>query len=345
MPFVDISPWILSLLLAPFGLILGSFGNVLIHRLPQEDPAERNLNKASHCPSCKMRISRWHNLPIFAWLWLRGRCAACGWRIPVRYPVVELLTGLLLTTSPWIFPFGSLIWLKGIICGYALIMLFFTDLTTMILPDVIQFPLMALGVSFTLPQIFYPEALMKVWTSSGDILQVLAFHNGLQPAAAYHHFEPTVTWQQSLAGLIMGYGGPWAFERIYVFVRNAIVANIGGRSIEAGMGMGDFKMLAWLGAFWGCGPMLQILGIGAALGLFLGVPLSIASRAIKLPRVCRTLNAWKKPMQGVYCWWFRAGILNQMLPFGCFLALATLVVVFFGRTLWLGYLGHLVWAG
>jgi len=111
MPFVDLPPWMISLLLAPFGLVVGSFGNVLIHRLPQEDPAERNVvTKASHCPGCKAKIKPWHNVPLFGWLWLRGKCAACGWRIPLRYPLVELLTGLLFASSPWLFPFGSLIW-------------------------------------------------------------------------------------------------------------------------------------------------------------------------------------------------------------------------------------------
>ena len=65
MPLLDLPPWLLSLLLAPFGLILGSFGNVLIHRLPQEEPAERDVVlRASHCPSCKTQIKPWHNVPL-----------------------------------------------------------------------------------------------------------------------------------------------------------------------------------------------------------------------------------------------------------------------------------------
>ena len=94
MPTFDYPTWIISLFLAPFGLVLGSFANVLIHRLPQEDPAERNVvTVPSHCPGCKARIRPWHNVPLVSWLWLRGRCAQCGWRIPVRYPLVELLGG------------------------------------------------------------------------------------------------------------------------------------------------------------------------------------------------------------------------------------------------------------
>ena len=94
MPTFDFPTWFLSAMLAPFGLVLGSFANVLIHRLPQEAEAERDVvRRPSHCPSCKARIRPWHNIPLAGWLWLRGRCASCGWRIPVRYPLVELLGG------------------------------------------------------------------------------------------------------------------------------------------------------------------------------------------------------------------------------------------------------------
>lgn len=303
MPFLDLPPWMLSLLLAPFGLVVGSFGNVLIHRLPQEAPADRNVvSKASHCPACKAPIKPWHNLPLLGWLWLRGKCAACGWRIPVRYPLVELLTGLLFAASPWLFPMGTLIWFKGLVCGFALIVLFFTDFTEMILPDAIQFPLMALGVLLALPQLAWPEALVKSWTGAGELLQALAFHNGLQPAAAFRGFEAAVTWQQSLAGLAIGYGAPALLNLTYKAIRKT-----------DGLGMGDFKMLAWLGAFWGWGPMLGILFLGAGLGSAVGVPLMLLRRS------------------GA----------KTMLPFGCFLALATPVVVFYGRPLWLGYLGLL----
>jgi prepilin signal peptidase PulO-like enzyme (type II secretory pathway) len=301
MPFLDLPPWILSLFLAPFGLLLGSFANVLIHRLPQEAPEDRDVvTKASHCPSCKAKIKPWHNVPLFGWLWLRGRCAACGWRIPVRYPLVELLGGLILGGAHWLFPFGTLIWAKAVLCAYALLVLFFTDLTEMILPDVLQFPLMALGVLFALPQLLWPETLLKAWGRGDTLIQALAFHNGLQPAPAYHGFEPTVTWQQSLLGLVIGYGAPALLNLVYKAIRKT-----------DGLGMGDFKMLAWLGAFWGWAPMLGILFLGAGLGAAVGLPLMLARR----------------------------GGGQTMLPFGCFLALATPVVVFFGRALWLGYLG------
>ena len=303
MPLLDLPPWILTVLLAPFGLVLGSFCNVLIHRLPQEDPAERDvITRASHCPSCKARIKPWHNVPVFGWLWLRGKCAACGWRIPFRYPLVELLGGLILGGAHWLFPFGTLIWLKGVICGFALLVLFFTDLTEMILPDVLQFPLMALGVLFALPQLLLTDRTVVILSGHGlsNLLAVSLWHNGLQPAPAWSTFGAALTWKGSLLGLVLGYGGPALIALLYKAIRKT-----------EGLGMGDFKMLAWLGAFWGWGPMLGILFLGAALGAAVGIPLMLIRRTGS----------------------------QTMLPFGCFLALATPLVVFFGRAMWLGYLG------
>jgi len=303
MPTFDFPTWFLSVLLAPFGLVLGSFANVLIHRLPQEEAADRDVVKRpSHCPSCKARIRPWHNIPLVSWLWLRGRCAACGWRIPVRYPLVELLAGVILAGSVWVFPFGTLIWAKGIVCGYALLVLFCTDLTAFILPDAVQFPLMALGVLLTLPQLFWPAHLTAIWAPGPSILQVDTFGNALQAAPCWSLMGQRVTWLDSLLGLGIGYGVPWALNAVYRLVRKT-----------DGIGMGDFKMLAWLGAFWGWAPMLGILFGGALLGSAVGLPLILLRKA-------------------------RA---QTMLPFGCAMALATPVVVFYGPALWLGYMGML----
>lgn len=308
----DLPPWFLSLLLFPFGLVVGSFGNVLIHRLPLEDPAERNVvTKPSHCPGCKAPIAWYQNLPLLSWLLLLGRCPKCGWRIPFRYFLVELLGGLIAAGSVWIFPFGTLVWAKGLLCGWVLLVLFFTDFTEYFLPDVIQFPMMALGLLCTLPQLLWPEVLVRIWGTGNGILVVDAWSNAVQTAPAWSLLGTPVTWQASLLGIVLGYGGPWLFERLYVLIRNAVVKAAGGQPIEAGMGMGDFKMLAWLGAFWGWAPMLGILFAGAALMLAFALPLMLLRRT------------------GA----------QTLLPFGCTLALATFPVVFYGPALWNWYLG------
>jgi prepilin signal peptidase PulO-like enzyme (type II secretory pathway) len=291
--------WLLSLILAPFGLILGSFANVLIHRLPLEEEADRNVvTKPSHCPSCQARIKPWHNIPVLAWVLLRGKCAACGWRIPVRYPLVELLVGLLFAGSVWAFPFGTLIWVKGLVCGFALVVLFFTDYTAFMLPDLLQFPLIALGVLFTLPQVFWPAHLTTIWTPGAVVVNTFA--NAVQPAPSWTFTHASVTWDSSLLGLAIGYGVPAGLNQVYRWIRKT-----------DGLGMGDFKMLAWLGAFWGWAPMLGILFGGALLGSAVGLPLMFT----------RKTGA------------------QTMLPFGCALALATPVVVFYGPALWTAYMG------
>lgn len=301
MPTFDFPTWFLSAILAPFGLVLGSFANVLIHRLPQEAEGDRDVVKRpSHCPSCKARIRPWHNIPLLSWLWLRGRCASCGWRIPVRYPLVELLGGALFAGSVWVFPFGTLIWVKGLVCGYGLLVLFFTDITEFILPDAVQFPLMALGVLFTIPQMIWPLHLTSIWAPGLTILRVDTFANALQAAPCWSLMGQKVTLQASLLGLAIGYGVPWALNLAYRLVRKT-----------DGIGMGDFKMLAWLGAFWGWAPMLGILFGGALLGSAVGLPLLLLRKAKA----------------------------QTMLPFGCGLALATPVVVFYGQALWMAYMG------
>ena len=305
---IDLPPWLLTCVIAPFGLVFGSFANVLIHRLSRERAEDRNVvTKPSHCPSCGQDIRWFHNLPLISWLWLGGKCAYCKWRIPVRYPIVELLAGLLFGLSPWLFPVGTLIWLKGLICGYVLIVLFFTDLTEYILPDSLQFPLMALGLLFTLPQMLWPDTTAVILSRDGWTYSASLFHNGLQTAPMWEQWREEVTIWNSLIGLAVGYGFPWAFNFAYVKIRNAIVARLSNKEpMESGMGMGDFKMLAWLGAFWGWGYMLGILFAAVII-------------------MCATVLPTH---------FMRRRESDTMYPLGCGLALATPIVVFWGPMLW-----------
>lgn len=298
---IDMPIWLLSVVLALFGLALGSFANVLIRRLPLEDAADRNITtKPSHCISCKTPIRLQHNIPIASWIYLKGRCAYCGCKISISYPLIELLVGLLMAGSVWIFPFGTLIWVKGIVCGYALIVLSVTDFNTFILPNTIQFPLMVAGVLFTLPQLIYPSQLTSILGSHENTLQVSTFANNLQPAPIWHTFGQPVTLSTSLLGLIVGYIVPMSINFIYHCIRKT-----------DGMGMGDFKMLAWLGAFWGCAPMIGIMFGGSLVGSIVGIFF-----------VLTTKNNWR----------------YTILPFGCALALATPVVIFYGPKIWLIYM-------
>ncbi len=310
---MDLPTWMHSLGLGCFGLLLGSFGNVLIHRLPQEAPEDRDVVlKGSHCPACRTPIKPWHNIPLLGWVWLWGRCAACGWRIPFRYPLVEGLSGLLFAASPWLFPLGSLIWLKALVAGYALLILFFTDLTAFILPDAIQLPLIAVGILATLPQLIWPGAVIDTHGPGELVFRTELWHNGLQPAPGWATFGPAVTWMNALLGAAAGYGVPWLMNAGYRALRKT-----------DGIGMGDFKMLAWLGAFWGWPVMLGVLFLSTIPMIILGIPWAL-------------LKAARDPQrQGSLA----EGLGQHMLPWGCGMALVTPVVVFYGPGLWAAYLG------
>jgi prepilin signal peptidase PulO-like enzyme (type II secretory pathway) len=192
--------------------------------------------------------------------------------------------------SPWLFPFGTLIWLKGAICGYFLLILFFTDFTELFLPDAIQFPLALLGLLFTLPQIIRPDATVNLSLFGGSP-HAMAFYNGLQPSLAFHGLTRSITWGQSLLGLAIGYLAPALLNAVYKAIRKS-----------DGLGMGAFKMLGWLGAFWGWATALSIFG----LAICLAIPIGILMYALRRPNG------------------------PTMMPFGSFLAVATPLVLFFG---------------
>ena len=324
---LDFPTWFLALMITPFGLVVGSFANVLIYRLPLEEPADRDVvTKPSHCPSCKAKIKPWHNIPVFGWLLLRGKCAACGWKIPGRYPLVELLGGLIFAASIYVFPVGTLIWAKGLICAFALLVLFFTDYTEFFLPDVIQFPLMALGLLFTLPQLFWPDAAVTIMGSGGHFIRVDLFHNGLQASPLWAQYGEAVTWKASLIGMVAGYGGPALLNAIYKLIRKT-----------DGMGMGDFKMLAWLGAFWGWGPMVGILMAGAILGTFVGTPIIFVRALHRLPRAVAIGQTMGIGKSRLLCARFMLYLHTKMIPFGCFLAVGTFPIIFFGQSILASY--------
>ena len=154
------------------GLCIGSFLNVVIHRLPKmmerewqgqcaelrgeisEALAPFDLSRPrSHCPACGHQISASENIPVISYLFLRGRCAGCGNRISLRYPLIELLTGLISAFAAWHFGFG---WpaFGALILIWSLIALAAIDIDTQLLPDSITLPLLWIGLAFNLGHSF-----------------------------------------------------------------------------------------------------------------------------------------------------------------------------------------------
>jgi leader peptidase (prepilin peptidase)/N-methyltransferase len=128
-----------------FGSIVGSFLNVVIHRLPRRASL---LTPPSHCPSCAARIRPWDNVPILSWLWLRARCRSCGFPIPWRYPLVELVTGIIAMLCIWRFGL-SVEAARAFVLLASLVAVAFIDWEWMIIPDGISLGLLVLGLALS----------------------------------------------------------------------------------------------------------------------------------------------------------------------------------------------------
>ena len=235
-----LSPWVLALL----GLCIGSFLNVVIHRLPMMMEREWKLDSAellgvkidapapitlstprSRCPSCGHQIA-WHeNIPVLSYLRLRGKCAECKTPISKRYPAIEILTALLFAACGMRFGAqpATLLW-----CGLVatLIALAFIDLDTQFLPDSLTLPLLWAGI-----------------------------------ASAAFGWIP-VSLKDSVLGAMAGYLSLWFVFHAYRIIR--------GRE---GMGAGDFKLLAALGAWMGWLAIPSIILLSSAVGALVGIAL------------------------------------------------------------------------
>lgn len=303
-----------------FGLAFGSFLNVCIYRiplaLPEEEPGEpawrsllgslaawKAVSKParSFCPRCRRPIRWYDNIPVFSWLLLRGRCRDCGVRISFRYAAVELLTAGLFLACLVRFGAG---WeaVKYCVFSFLLLGLIFTDAEHKLLPDAYTIPGLLLGLLFSLP---VPVA--DVITGSAS----LAF--GWPPPWTLLSLADAVLGAAVGAGFIYGAG------LLYKLVRR-----------QEGMGLGDVKLLAMIGAFLGLRlTILTIFGatlLGAAFGGFLLV-------WVWVKRLRRHLRRGRESGAAA---WRRAWISAQMvryyaIPFGVFLGTVAILSVFWGH--------------
>ena len=208
------------------GLLGGSFLNVVIARVPR---GESVVRPRSRCPHCGYMIPSWLNVPVLSWIVLRGRCGACKTPISIRYPTVELLTGLLFLAC---FRVYGLTWalLLGFILSASLVAITWIDIDIFEIPDEISLPGILVGA------ILRPIAFDVPWWS-GWVAAALA------------------------AAAILGLR--WGFAAV--------------RGIE-GMGLGDVKLLAMIGAFLGPGALLPVLLAGSLSGIVIGGPVALAAR-------------------------------------------------------------------
>ncbi len=280
-----------------FGIIVGSFLNVCITRIPEEISI---VTPGSRCPRCMTPIKPYDNVPVFAWLWLRGKCRACGLAISPMYPLIELTTGLLFvaafvefgitqTTVKWLF-FTCLI-----------LILTVTDLRVRLLPDVVNWPGFAAGLMFSG---FVPPTNGFAGVLVGRFLHVRlpGFAAGILDGILGAAFGSFLLW-----GMAAG----------YKLVRG-----------HEGMGMGDVKMIAMIGAFLGLRGTFLTLLVGSLLGSVIGIGLVVALylggwRSGVAKRASRRGLGTERRL--------RWAIARQyQLPLGTFLGIGALAIVYGG---------------
>ncbi|MDF4023914.1 A24 family peptidase [Luteibacter sp. PPL201] len=243
MPDLPLSLWITFA--AIFGLLVGSFLNVVILRTPLrmqwewrrqardvlalpevDEPKPPGIAlEPSHCPHCKHRLAARDNLPLVGWLLLRGRCRYCGERISAQYPLVECLAGAASAIVVWRFGVGAGT-LAALLCTYLLIALSGIDARTQLLPDELNYPLLWIGLGLTLIP-------------------------GWQPLP--------VSPSSAILAALIGYLSLWSIYWLFKLLTG-----------KEGMGHGDFKLLAALGAWMGPSALLPIVLLSSLIGAIVG---------------------------------------------------------------------------
>lgn len=274
------SPLFFVVIAGILGLMVGSFLNVVIHRLPkmmerdwraqcvelngqspEPAPPYNLLVPRSACPHCGHAISAAENIPLLSYLFLRGKCKGCGAPISPRYPIVEAISGILSAYAAWHFGFGMAAF-AAIAFVWAIIALTFIDFDTQLLPDDITLPLLWLGLLLNLNEVFttLPNAVIG-----------------------------------AVAGYLILWSVYWAFKLA---------------TGKDGMGFGDFKLLAAIGAWMGWTMLPLVVLLSSLVGAVVGIALIVFAKHGR----------------------------NIPIPFGPYLAGGGLIALFWGQTLTQSYL-------
>ena len=278
-----------------FGIVIGSFLNVCITRIPEEISI---VSPGSHCPRCKTLIKAYDNVPVFAWLWLRGKCRACGQPISPMYPRIELSAGLLFVAA--YLDFGiTQAFVKWIFFTCLVIVLTVTDLRVRMLPDVINWPGFAAGLLFSA---FVPP------------------NDGIARFLGYRFFQ--VRLPEAAAGILDGLIGAAFGSFLLLGLAKAYKAARG----REGMGMGDVKMMAMVGAFLGLRATFLAILVGSLFGSVIGLSVVLALffggwRGALARRASRRGLGTERGLR-----WTIAS--QYQLPLGTFLGIGALVVVY-----------------
>ncbi len=277
----------LPILYAVLGLLVGSFLNVCIYRLPR---GESVVFPGSHCPRCGKALRPWDNIPLISYLLLRGKCRYCGNPISFQYPLVELLTGMAFYSCALEWEFDSPTFVNTLFLCLTIILVFI-DYHHQILPNRITLPgtAVAILISPLQGETFYRDIL------TGRLIQLAGLSvQGVAPWPA--------AFIGSIVGAILGGGVLFLVAYLYQLARK-----------RQGLGMGDVKMVAMVGAFIGWPLALLTVFMGSLLGSIIGIFL-IA---------------------------FKGRNLQHKLAFGVFLGAGAGLALFFGTSFVSWYLGNL----
>jgi leader peptidase (prepilin peptidase)/N-methyltransferase len=288
-----------------FGLIFGSFLNVCIYRLPRDLSVLKP--RWSACPACKKPIAFYDNIPVISWLLLRGRCRQCQAPISPRYLMVEVLTAVLFLACSWYFG-ATLATLKYCVLAFLLLGLIFTDAETKLLPDRMTLTGLGLGILFSL---FVPvndlasqflPGIVSLPMSSDVSSRLLSFAD-------------------SLLGAIVGAS----------FIYGAGAIYLRARGVE-GMGFGDVKLMAMIGAFLGVKLTVFTIFTASIAGSVFGVGTILLVWIKRTTRFARRRNftlgeARKRAWQSAQTMYR-----HYEMPFGVFLGSMAMVAFFFGKT-------------
>ena len=292
---------VLASAIAVMGLAFGSFLNVCIYRLPLGLSV---VTPRSACPECKQPIAFYDNLPVLSWLILRGRCRHCDAKISARYLMIELLTGLMFLACYWYFGF-TLSTLKYCVFSFLLLGLIFTDAETKLLPDKMTLPGLAIGVVFSL--------LVPVNDLASQFL----------PGMVSLPFSGEISARilsllDSLLGAAVGASFIYGAGAIYLRWRGA-----------EGMGFGDVKLMAMVGAFLGMKLTVFTIFTASLAGSFFGMATVLMVWMKRTHRFMRQMAAQAARRKG---WQSAQMVLRYyQMPFGVFLGSMALFSFFFGN--------------
>ena len=265
----EIALYVFSFLL---GTVLGSFLNVCIYRIPRE---ESIAFPPSHCPQCGHKIKFYNNIPILSYLLLGGKCADCKSGISPVYPFVEILSGLLLLLTVYTFGLTLHTLFYGVFI-FALLVITFIDLEHMIIPNIISLPGIIVGLIF--------NALITDWPYSRELIEGASMSLG-----GFFGLLNDVPVLDSVFGAVLGGGVLLLIAFLYEVIRK-----------RKGMGMGDVKLLAMIGAFIGVQGVVFVIFLSSVLGTVVGISVIL----------------------------YKRGDLRYALPFGPFLSIASVIYVF-----------------